>query len=351
MAVAKDRRKPSSEPKRFGGELPLGCDPLLEQPSPLPPNVLCFSHGRAALSWLLESRGPFRSAAMCAYTCPTVPRHLAGRGLKIGFFDYGDPEPAALVRGLPGRCLLLVPAPFGMEPWLDLAALARDLDEKGMVVLDAAQAAFGHLEFPVPPGGAVLSVPRKAIAIGDGAILALGAVADGEAESVVSLPSAAEPSRMKQAGRALFAASDPSREAEALDLVERAEALWPATPHRMSEHSLAVFRRIDPAVHGTRRRQNAHRLAARLGDRLPSLLKGEGTPFTYPVLVDERDALLKLLHARRVFATPLWSDARHDPIEHPVAGDLTRRLLALPVDQRYAPADMDELAQTVLSCL
>ena len=141
---------------RFGGELPLGCDRLLRRPQRLPGVALLF-HGRAALVWLLKARGPFRSAAVCAYTCPTVPRLFASLGLRLGFFDHDDPDPTKVVETLPGRCLVLLPAPFGMEPWCSAAGLAGILGDKAMVVIDAAQTAFGHLDFAPPPGGAVLS--------------------------------------------------------------------------------------------------------------------------------------------------------------------------------------------------
>src|ERR1051325_7079442 len=135
-------------------------------PWQLPDNVYAFSHGRAALSWLSAWRGPFDSAAICAYTCPTVPAHLMWLNLALGFFDYGADDVSATVAPLPGRCLVLVPAPFGLAPWLDASELARELGERATVVIDAAQSAFGALDFPVPPGGAVLSCPRKAMALG-----------------------------------------------------------------------------------------------------------------------------------------------------------------------------------------
>ncbi len=346
--LAASRRKTA---RRFGGELPLGVDPLLAEPRPLPRNVLAFSHGRAAISWVLETRGPFASAALSAYTCPSVPRHLAARGLVLGFFDHGDPAIEACIAALPARTLVLLPAPFGLAPWIDATALASSLGDEAFVLVDAAQSAFAHSELPVPPGGGVLSCPRKAMALGDGALLALECVEEREHAAVAALPEASEPRRLKQAGRALLRDAYPEREAEALDLAARAEELWPAAPHRMSEESLALLTRVDAAAHAARRRANAARLAARLGERLPVLLNGEGTPFHYPTLVDDRAALLERLRAQRVFATALWPDAWHDPTIHPRAAELTARLLALPVDQRYEPAEMDELADIVLACL
>ena len=341
--------------ERFGGELPLGCDPL-GPPAPLPDNVYAFSHGRAALSWLVAARGPFASAAICAYTCPTVPAHVKRLDLVLGLFDYGSNDVAAAVSSLPGRCLVLVPAPFGLAPWLDAAALARQLGERATIVIDAAQTALGALDFAVPPGGAVLSCPRKAMALGDGALLAVDKGKEEERAAITLLPVAQEAAEAKRAARALFAMREVRREPEALLLARHGEKLFPPEPRRMSDASRDLVCRADRAAHRARRRENAVRLAAQLRDDADLAFNDDFTtppsvPFNLPILHNDRGRLLADLRARRVFATPLWPDAVHDPIRHPRAADMARRLLALPVDQRYGVADMDRLAELVRPCL
>ena len=340
---------------RFGGELPLGCDPP-GPPAPLPDNVYAFSHGRAALSWLAASRGPFASAAICAYTCPTVPEHLKRLDLALGFFDYEADDVAAAVAALPGRCVVLVPAPFGLAPWLDASALARKLGARAMVVIDAAQSAFGALDFAVPPGGAVLSCPRKAMAVGDGALLAVEKGDERSRAAIASLAAAEEPAKAKQAARALFASGELERETEALALARRGENAFPPEPRRMSDASRELVSRADRTQHRARRRENAARLAARLEGKAEFVFGQDfaqppSVPFDFPILHGDRARLLSDLRARRVFATPLWPDAVHDPRRHPRAADLARRLVALPVDQRYGAADMDRLADLVAPCL
>jgi hypothetical protein len=341
--------------ERFGGELPLGCDPV-GPPTPLPDNVYAFSHGRAALAWLAAARGPYDSAAICAYTCPTVPEHFARLGLARGFFDYGASDVAETVQALPGRCLVLVPAPFGLAPWLDAAALAQRLGERATVVIDAAQSAFGALDLPVPPGGAVLSCPRKAMAVGDGALLAVERGDQRERAAIATLESAEGPAKAKQAARALFAMGEIEREPEALALARLGENSFPSEPRRMSEASRDIVGRADRVAHRARRCANAARLAARLGGKADLVFAADfavapSVPFDFPIRHDDRARLLRDLRARRVFATPLWPDAVHDPARHPRAADLARRLVALPVDQRYGPADMDRMAELVLACL
>ncbi|HJN60851.1 MAG TPA: hypothetical protein QF630_07395 [Alphaproteobacteria bacterium] len=329
---------------RFGGELPLGCDAALASAAALPEDCLAFSNGRAALAWFVERRGPFESVALSAYTCPSVPAAFDGLGLTIGLFDHGAETVTDVVAGLPGHSLVLLPATFGMAPWIDSAALGS----AATVIIDAAQTAFGHLVFEAPPGGAVLSCPRKTLALGDGAILRLASFRDDDRAAVSALPDIADISAQKQAGRALFAHAHEADEAEALRLVRTAEAAYPTTPHRMSDSALVAFCRVDAREHARRRKGNLAILRA----QLPApVLGNEGTPFCYPLLLADRDDVMARLHERRIFATPLWPDSRHDPARHAQAARLARELLCLPLDQRYDGDDMALLATQVRACL
>ena len=77
--------------RRFGGTIPCGVDPILDRPAAFPDrNCLFFSHGRAALRWLVATRGPFEGALVCAYTWPTVPELLESLGLEIRLYDIID---------------------------------------------------------------------------------------------------------------------------------------------------------------------------------------------------------------------------------------------------------------------
>ena len=193
--------------RRLGGELPAFTDKL----GPLQewqPNWLPFSHGRAALAWWLQ-RQPARSVAICAYLCPSVPTFLRKRSLAIGTYDVGADvkEISALVHQLPSPRLVLVPALFGSSPWLDINSLVGKLDSTDRVIIDAAQSAFGHVEFAPPAGGAVLSCPRKPTSLTDGAILAASTMI-GAREEIDQLPVAAFSAAMKAAARALWATED-----------------------------------------------------------------------------------------------------------------------------------------------
>ena len=356
----------ASDYRRFGGELPSDCDPRL--PIPCPESAVAesagtgamaplgFSHGRAALCWLIQRRGPFTAALVCAYTCPTVPRFLERAGLGLQVFDVATPAAAlaeqasALAARSAGRVLVLVPALLGLDPWLDAGALAETLGPRALVVIDAAQTAFGHRRYPPPVGGAVLSCPRKTTAAADGAWLLLDGATGADHRAVGALPEALRPALAKQTARALLAERDPGREPQALVLCHEAEESWPDRPHRMGTESRALLATLDAEAHAGHRLANRAGLRARLDSVLPAALDGPGVPFCHAVLVEnDRAGLLARLRARRVFATALWPDALTGG--HSRATHLAQHLLALPVDQRYRLSDMDRLASLVLESL
>lgn len=353
---------------RFGGELPAGADIITrtgdDQDDARMRDMLAFSHGRAALGWYLDRNPEIRWVFLCRYTCPTVPAFLSRYALRLRYFDIGASADkiTATVRKMDGAGLILVPALFGRDPWLDVADLAHRFGNSVHIIIDAAQTAFGHEDYAAPEPGAVLSCPRKACALGGGAFLRLNKVTDVDRDSVAALPDAAAAAAQKRQARALFRTGDPADESAARDLVHESEKTWPDTPHRMDEVDRALFLTINGQRHRLRRRVNAARLMARMTSidiTFPAVLAGQhGVPFNFPVLLPpaiDRANLLTRLQDRRVFATPLWpvvgGEIGGDARDYPITATYCKRLVALPVDQRFETEDMDEIADRFIACL
>ena len=332
---------------RIGGELPAFSDRFGDA-SKWQSNWLGFSHGRAALAWLLDGYD-IESALVCAYTCPTVPAFMRRKGLPIGFFDIGADEQkvAEIAATLPAPCVALLPALFGMPPWIDARRLQARLPAASLIVIDAAQTAFGHADFNAPARGAVLSCPRKSTSLPDGAVLALGKRLRVGA-GVARLPTADAPAAMKAAARAIWAAGDVKSESIAIRYSHLSEKSWPDAPHRMSGLSLALLKKLDRTWHVARRRRNRQVLAKLLAGQVALWKSSDGVPFNLPIFVRNRGATLAALRKKRIFASALWPDAKHDPKRHPLASWMARHLISLPVDQRHDEADMRRVADAVL---
>ncbi|NMM45585.1 hypothetical protein HH303_13905 [Rhodospirillaceae bacterium KN72] len=346
---------------RYGGELPEGADPLARETRSWDSRDLGFSHGRAAFAWILAQEPEIAWVAHCAYTCPTVPAFFDSLGVASVAFDVGASAASILngIRDRSGRGLVLIPALFGRMPWLSDADIALLSDAGHTVVIDAAQTGFGHEDIAVPTSGAVLSCPRKACALGGGAILRLGGPMSGEEiEKFMALPVELDASTAKRRARHLFALGKEAPEMEALTFVRQSEAGWPAHACRMDDTDCKAFLALDAVEHRRRRIANAAHLSDRLKDSgfvFPDRRAGQGgVPFNFPLLMPSgtnRAALLGRLRDRRVFATALWSDAVIDRRRHPLADAYKTDLVALPLDQRFGPEDMDEIADRFLACI
>ena len=339
--------------KRFGGTITPGCDQLLEEPRILPDNALCFSHGRAAMIWLLHNAGKFDSAAVCAYTWPEIPNMMRRYNCEVGFFDFLQEDIVGLINRLPGRCLVIIPIFYGFDPWIDYMAIADQFEGKAFVLLDGAQTAFGYEDYPVPKFGALLSCPHKATSINDGAVLLMNQIKALDKLNYESLNTGDQFSTIKQKGRRLLASQNEKKELKGLELVVQLEETWPSDPpQRMTVKSYDELIYIDSSSHSFKRRQNYDHLKGRLESyfsQLPVNLNMR-VPFAYAVLMKNREKLIEKLIVKRVFATSLWHNALYDRTLHPHAAELASNLIAFPVDQRYDIYDMDNLADIIISC-
>ena len=336
----------TTEKTRIGGELPLFCDRFGPQ-QPWQSHWLAFSHGRAALAWLLDNK-PARSAVICAYTCPSVPAFLARRGIAIERFDIAaSPHDIAnLAKRMKKPRIIILPSLFGAPPWLDKDALQTALDRDDMLILDAAQTAFGHADFSPPKAGAVLSCPRKTTALADGAVLSIDRELDLP-DSLALLPPATFPAAMKSAARALWASGRMELEDQAPQYNLVSENNWPDTPHRMTEQSEVLLRGLDQDWHQASRRKNHDALIGRLKNHVWLWNVKKGTPFSLPIFVANREAVIDRLRRSRIFTSALWPDVECDARHHPVAIWFAKHLVSLPVDQRQTEPDMERIS-TVL---
>lgn len=336
---------------RIGGEIPLYADKLLTEPRPWNKDWLAFSNGRAAIAWLLDRIDggiAFKSAVVCAYTCPSLVKFLLERDLQVRMFDVWATadEIMAEVGQLPEPYLVIVPALFGADPLM--AHYLAQIIGNGRVLVDASQTAFGHENIPTNLVD-VLSGPRKTTSISDGAILALSKKpTEFERDSVATLESAVRPAIYKLAARALFSVEE--HEEAALDFNEVSEGAWPSTPFRMIYHTRCQFRLIDKDWHINQRRSNASYLRERIKDASEVVIiiyEEHGVPYSLPIIVKDRANLLERLRQKRIFATALWPDAVCDPARHPVATWMAKYLISLPIDQRHTTEDMDRIAEVI----
>ncbi|MDK6927580.1 hypothetical protein QP305_07500 [Actinotignum timonense] len=357
----------------FGGEFTSLPPRSASRALPVPPGAVLVQSGRQAhglIAQALAARG-IRSLIAPGFLCATAVEPFQLEGIRVHWVQVGPdllPAPAHLAELLtePRRCAVLVSTTFGARPSPELRAVLEGWKRRGgAVVADLTHAPFSAATMhKVPTRYAVASL-RKWFPIPDGA-WALGA----------ALPAAA--------------AENPlAREATRCGLLQlrgeehdgAAEAAIDAalSPSPISGAARDILGHLDVGEALERRRANARALrAALVSEGVPeTALFGDGAGIggamnggatSSAVNSNESTNHAPYALALRLGALPPSRSAAHNP--HNIAEHLAARgvytpafwprlshsvdwphILALPIDQRYCPGQMPELARRVVQVL
>lgn len=304
----------------FGGYLPLQG---AERPAAaLPGNWL--ASGRACVAAILRHQRPERLFAP-HFLCDTAT--LAAREMGVPIVRYElDPQwaPAAPV-ARDGKSLFLAVDHFGqcadaLRPWVD--------GWGDHLVLDLTHAF--HAE---PPAGAwAFNSARKFFGVPDGA----------RWWGPATLPAPQVENTAFRMDHLVLAAMD--LQAEGLDAYRANNALMTTAPLAASTITRRILERSDLATAARRRAANFQALHAALKDlnRFPVSVTDAAVLY-YPLLV-EQDMDKAALHRLGIFAPTLWPEVLQREGVPATERQRSRCLIPLPVDQRYTPDDMNEIA-------
>jgi hypothetical protein len=270
------------------------------------------------------------------YVCNAVLEPLDVTRTPYSFYSITGsfrPDPSQEPAG--GELLLVVNY-FGV---MASAVSAVDSAFPGRVVVDDTQAFFRRGR----PGAWSFNSARKFFGVPDGAFLY------GPANDVRKLP----PSDIADCDHLLtrLAGDDEI----AWEQFKRHEAHIGVEPRAMSIVTMRLLGAVDMPRARQRRRSNFDTLHRRLGPintiELPlDHAAGEG-PMCYPFLPAVEVDRVELARLG-VFVPTLWPEIQHR-LEPGFERErlLARRLLALPIDQRYGPDDMERLCHVLLQVL
>ncbi|WKZ66660.1 MAG: hypothetical protein QY325_01755 [Flavobacteriales bacterium] len=317
---------PQGQVAGFGGF--MGLEPWGE-PGPLPyPEALLLSSGRACLALILDLERP-RRVHVPFYACDTLLHPMQERGIELvhycideQFLPISEPRPA-------GDELTILVDYFGIRT-LAVHQLASRLGPRA--VIDSTHAYFSG----APPAGHYgFNSARKFRGVPDGAFLftprpvrvELAPNQDVHGDHLILRAMGSGPSVRESYGR---------NEQHISTRIEQASRL---------SHELLL--RLDHNSARDRRLENFWAAHVVLGprNRLRLDLAGLSSPLNYPLLLDQ-PVDLRRIHEAGIFAARYWPEIPQRPgIERfPEALDLTERLIAFPIDQRYSPEQIRERA-------
>lgn len=336
---------PSVDPPIIGGVFGLAQAGAHSAGCPfLTPADARLANGRSAIWLLLRTLKPAR-VWLPSFLCPSILEALPGADSQLRFFGVSETlqaETGWLADVDSGDLVVLIDY-FGWRTEATLAAAAR---ERGAVVLEDASQAL--LTQGVGSGADyVLFSPRKTVGVPDGGVLS------ARSGALPSMPLEAAPAAWWHTAlearrlRARFDADGGSR--SWFELYQQSEEHAPVGPFAMSDLTVNLLNSaFDYAAIAAVRRANYVTLLEHLQPVavLPEL-PPTVVPLGFPMRVPDRLSLLNHLYARGIYPPVHWSIAGVVPDSFESSHRLSREILTLPCDQRYAERDMRRMARHV----
>lgn len=294
------------------------------------PDALALSTGRACLAVMLQTLRP-QAVYVPFYTCNSVYQPFVERRIPLRFYALDArlrPQAPPTLQtdeyflwtnyfGVGGRDLADIAARYGDRLLIDDTHAFFAGRREGLWSFNSARKFFGV------PDGAYLFAPTPL--------------------TVAAPRFSPAPSRHAHLARAGDWAAAYQAEAAY-------EATLDAVVRRISRVGERLLRGVDFARAAQIRRENFAVLHTHLAatNRLALDPAPTDIPFCYPYLPTaaiDRGALAQ----RQIFALPLWQDVIWRAVEgYAWERQLSRRLLALPIDPRYGPVQMHRLVATIM---
>jgi len=295
-------------------------------------NLLRFQSARAAFLALLRSGKP-RRVWMPKYICNAMLAPLQKADVECAWYNITDElEVEPRLRISDGDWLLYVNY-YGVCGSKVEALLDRFPPDQ--VVLDYSQSFFRP---PHKKALATIYSPRKFFGVPDGGLL--------YSKIAISSPLKVDNGSLNRADYLLKRLAGQVEEGYLL-YQQAEESLSDIEPKRMSLLTERILMSIDLEAARQNRLENFRFLYKHLGDSC-GLLSGMDeldVPLCYPFLSQDDNLRNHLIH-QGIFVPTYWVDALHR-LPPKQADTLIRKLLPLPIDQRYCVTDMERIMENI----
>ena len=299
-----------------------------------------FLSGRSALKAIIGQLKQEKTAALPAWCCESMIKPFTDAGFEVCFYpvlwDHG------LIQEPRTDCdVLLLMDYFGFAE-----RRPRQIHYSGVVIRDVT-----HSLFSARPTDAdyYFGSLRKWCGVWTGGF-AWSTHPLSEAEEDFPEYAALRAQAMKEKAEYLNSCPGSEKTKTYLQLFSRAEELLEScSPFKAAERDVVLARRLDRERIISRRRENAAVLMEALSDLLifPDL-SPEDCPMFVPILVPDgkRDALRQSLIQQMIYCPVHWPLSQLHRVD-PRARRLFENELSIICDQRYSPADMERVAESV----
>ena len=293
--------------------------------------ALHLNSARNAFLHILESMRPSR-IYVPSYLCKSMMEPLSRTGIPHEFYHIEERLEIANPPDLAADESILYVNYFGVK-----TEYARALSKRyeRSLVLDNSQAFLT----PPMPGTACIYSPRKFVGVSDGGLVHGSSPPAEPLERDFSVDSTRHLIGRVDANAAHFYPDYRSSE----------ESLAGRPLRAMSTFTRTVLQSLDYEQIKLVRERNFWYLHTHLASKNRMLIEPSEVcgPMVYPFW-SSRSGLRERLIENRIYVARYWTEVLSNPHCSRVDERLTNELLPLPIDQRYATADMDRIIETIL---
>lgn len=291
-----------------------------------------MNSGRHSLEYILESIGQIKRLWIPYYTCDVILQPLERMGISYAFYHIKNDLTLAHEIGLSDDEYLIYTDYFGlMDKYCNILADRY----KGQLIVDNAQALFAnHIE-----GTYSFYSPRKFVGVPDGGI----AYSNKNVNAIIPKSFSYDKCMhlLKRHDLMPIDGYDDFKDSSHKIAISPMSLMSNLTHRMLSSINFTSVKDI--------RKSNftyLHRfLADSNGLHIPSM-NSFACPMVYPYYTDDptlRDRLI----ANKVFVATYWPNVLNWCNENDVEFDLARRIIAIPIDQRYNAEDMQRILNII----
>ena len=290
-------------------------------------NAIRLNTGRNAFEYILRAKN-YKMVYLPFYTCDVMLEPITKLNLKYKFYNIDSNfMPIFNFKSIGENDVFVYNNYFGLcdKQTKEIASLCVNL------IIDNSQAFYSK---PIQ-GVDTFYSPRKFFGLPDGSYLYTDKLLDFNLEKDISYDRCQH----------LLGRIDTTAEQHFQIYKENSKSLSNQPIKEMSNLTQRLLSSIDYKTISDKRRQNFNFIHQELGNmnKLKLDISPTEVPLVYPLLVDNGSLLKHKLINNKVYVATYWPNVLEWAELNSFENELTRNLIAIPVDQRYSENDVDAI--------
>mgnify|MGYP004473314061 CR=1 FL=1 len=296
---------------------------------------ILLNTGRNALEYILRSIDGVSRVYLPYYTCEAVLEPIRKLKIPYHFYHISSCFEVADRIDLEDGEYIIVNNYYGIKDSYIRSLCSKYKDR---IIVDCAQAFF----FPIVSGIKAFYSPRKYVGVADGGIAYIGKNNNADIYDYDE-----EPTELHSTH--LFIRKEQGAEAGFGSYQYDEEALDNQPIRKMSAITKDLLFHIDYEKVKTKRIENWNVLSSFLSDT--NQLEVNPTidfecPMVYPYIIENGSEIRQKLIKEKVFVARYWPNVT-PCVNFDFEADLAKRIVAIPLDQRYVEEDMERIVYII----